>query len=112
MKKHKENVVTITEWSKEVFPDLTYEMQIKKLEEELREVSRAENTDRWLEELADVYIVSAILWGRFERKIGRMSLSWLEDFPEYQKIRESADSKMIINRKRDWHINQNGVYHH
>jgi hypothetical protein len=112
MKKYTENVVTISDWSNEVFPALTPEMQVKKLEEELREVRRAENTERWIGEMADVYIVACILWGRCEQQIGRMTLSWLEMLDEYPEIREEADKKMIINRKRDWHINQNGVYHH
>lgn len=112
MKKYIDNTRTISDWSLEVFPDLKYDMQVKKLEEELREVERAENTERWAEEMADVYIVSSILWGRFERQIGRMALSYLEMLPEYNKIREEADKKMVINRKRDWHINENGVYHH
>jgi hypothetical protein len=112
MKKYTENVVTISDWSNEVFPALTPEMQVKKLEEELREVERAENTERWTEEMADVYIVACILWGRFKRQIGRMALSYLEMLPEYHKIREEADKKMIVNRNRCWHINENGVYHH
>jgi hypothetical protein len=32
--------------------------------------------------------------------------------PEYEKIREAVDAKMVINRARKWHINKNGVYHH
>lgn len=112
MKKYIDNVITIQDWSLDVFPDLNYEMQVKKLEEELREVDRAENTERWAEEMADVYIVACILWGRFKRQIGRMALSYLEMLPEYNKIREEADKKMVINRNRDWHINKNGVYHH
>lgn len=112
MKKYVENVVTITDWSKEVFPDLDYHMQLKKLEEELKEVARAENSDRWIEEMADVYIVASILWGRFIRQTGRAILSWLEMLPEYDKIRLQADLKMIVNRQRHWHINENGVYHH
>lgn len=112
MKKYIDNVITISDWSREVFPALTPEMQRKKLEEELKEVDKAEGTERWLGEMADVYIVACILWGRCKQQIGRMALSWLEMLPEYNEIREAADQKMIINRKRDWHINQNGVYHH
>ena len=112
MRKFKENAITIRDWSFKALPAATGEMQILKLEEELKEVRRAENTDRWLGEMADVYVVACILWERFHRQIGKMTLSWLEMLPEYGKIRDEVDEKMKVNRLRQWHINENGVYHH
>jgi hypothetical protein len=112
MKKYKESIHSISKWSEETFPYLTAYMQEKKLKEELEEVARAENTDRWIGEMADVYIVSAILWDRFYNPLGRLGLDWVEMHPEYEKIREAVDAKMVINRARKWHINKNGVYHH
>lgn len=112
MKKYKENVHSISKWSEETFPVLTSDMQQKKLKEELNEEARAKNTDRWLEEMADVYIVASILWDRFYNPLGRLALEWVEMHPEYKEIREAVDAKMVINRDRKWHINKNGVYHH
>ena len=112
MKKYAENIHSITVWSRETFPALTSDMQTKKLKEELEEVARSENTDRWLSEMADVFIVSAILWERFYNPLGRLGLDWIEMKPEAPKIREAVDKKMEINRARKWHINANGVYHH
>ena len=112
MKKYKETVHSIAEWSIATFPALNAEMQVKKLKEELEEEARAKNSDRWLGEMADCYIVSAILWDRFYSPLGRMGLEWVEAHPEYDKIREAVDEKMIINKARKWHINKNGVYHH
>ena len=112
MKKYKESMRSIELWSIDTFPDLTSEMQVKKLKEELKEEARAKNTHRWLEEMADVFIVASILWSRFYNPLGRLALEWIEMHPEYESIREAVDEKMAINRARDWHINEYGVYHH
>lgn len=112
MKNYKETPNSIRRWSEETFPDLTSGMQEKKLKEELREVARAENTDRWLGEMADVFIVASILWIRFHNPLGRLALEWVEMHPEYKEIREAVDAKMEINRNREWQVNKNGVYHH
>ncbi len=110
--KYQETRQSITQWSVETFPDLTSDMQEKKLKEEVREEEKAKNTDRWLSEMADVYIVASILWERFYNPLGRLALDWVEMHPEYKEIRKAVDEKMVINRARKWHINKNGVYHH
>lgn len=112
MKKYKESMHSIELWSIDTFPDLTSDMQVKKLKEELKEEARAKNTSHWLEEMADIFIVASILWLRFYNPLGRLALEWIEMHPEYASIREAVDEKMEINRNRIWHVNNNGVYHH
>jgi NTP pyrophosphatase (non-canonical NTP hydrolase) len=83
----------IIEWHKETFPNASYEAKIKKLMEELRELSEAiycGDTQQTLEEAADVFIVAVSL--AMDRKIFEYNVSM---------CRIIAD-KMEVNRKRKW----------
>jgi hypothetical protein len=92
--KFEQNTVTISEWSKFEQPDLNVELQRKRLERKLKDAERAEGTSKWADKMAEVYIAAAIMAGRFVQTTGKVTLWWMEEYPEYQKIREIVDEKM------------------
>lgn len=103
----------IVEWHKKTFPDCTYESQLAKLDEELKEVSEAQkkgNYEHSFDELADVYIVATVLKERFNSAIAKYFLAW-EDGWQTPSLFERVDRKMDLNSKRVWH-KVNGVYRH
>lgn len=103
----------IVEWHKKTFPDCTYESQLLKLDEELNEVSEAQNKGNYehsFDELADVYIVATVLKERFNSTIGVYFIELLEGDP-VPFLFERVDRKMDLNSKRVWH-KVNGVYRH
>ena len=103
----------ITEWSKQVFPDLTMEAQLKKLDEELGELVEAikkEDEAEELKETADLYIVARILNDRFNSYIGAFFLGMIHN-SEVENIEQAVEKKMEINRNRKWNV-KNGVYKH
>lgn len=98
----------ISRWSKDVFPDLTLEKQLLKLEEELNEEKQAQTPEDLIGERADVYIVASILWKRFNSTIGQDYC----DMYDFQYIKEAARKKLEINKKRVWMKTKEGMYHH
>lgn len=103
----------IVEWHKKTFPDCTYESQLAKLDEELKEVLDAERnkeTEKSYDESADVYIVSLVLVKRFDSMVGRFFIGLLNKHPVPELLKR-VDCKMDTNQKRVWH-KVNGVYRH
>ncbi len=103
----------IVEWHKKTFPDCTYESQLAKLDEELKEVSEAQkkgNYEHSFDEQADVYIVATVLKERFNSAIAKYFLAW-EDGWQTPFLFERVDRKMELNQKRTW-CKLNGVYRH
>lgn len=99
----------IANWHKETFPDATEEMQIKKLNEECGELMQTGFSD--LEEYADVFIVSATLWKRYEKDFGK-TIIWLlvNNYGSFEMF-ATIKAKMEKNKKRNWN-KINGVYRH
>ena len=103
----------IVEWHKKTFPDRTYESQLAKLDEELKEVVEAQENgekEKSYDERADVYIVSLVLAERFDSTVGLYFIGLLEDYPP-PELSKRVDRKMDINAKRVWN-KVNGVYRH
>ena len=103
----------IVEWHKKTFPDCTYESQLAKLDEELKEVVEAQRNrliENSFDELANVYIVSTVLKERFNSTIGAYFTLLLNEHP-VPSLFERVDRKMDANQKRTWH-KVNGVYRH
>lgn len=102
----------IVAWHEKTFPDITLGELLLKLEEELGELEDAKWKDgfEFLEEIADVYIVSCALYFRFESYIG---LHFLETFDSTPKkiIKDAVKDKLSKNKKRKWH-KVNGIYRH
>lgn len=103
----------IVEWHKKTFPDCTYESQLAKLDEELKEVVDAQRNrliEHSYDELADVYIVSLTLAKRFESTLGKYFIGLLNEHPAPESLKR-VEFKMDINQKRTWQ-KVNGVYRH
>ena len=103
----------IVNWHKKTFPDCTYESQLAKLDEELKEVVDAQRNgekEKSYNEAADVYIVSVVLFGRFKSTIGAYFIGFLEEY-QVPELSKRVDRKMDINKKRTWQ-KVNGVYRH
>lgn len=103
----------IVDWSKEAFPDLTMEAQLKKLDEEIGEWYDAiigGSDDENEKETADVYIVGRILADRFDSNIGRYFLGMLLS-RDIEWLERRVVEKMNINKSRQWK-KENGVYKH
>ena len=103
----------IVDWHKKTFPDCTYESQLAKLDEELKEVVEAQRNgekEKSYDEVADVYIVSTVLKERFNSTIGKHFIGLLNEYPA-PELSKRVDRKMDINAKRTWH-KVNGVYRH
>ena len=83
----------IVEWHKNTFPNCTVEEQAQKVKEEIQEVINtliyADGMDRYIEEVADVYIASLVLKQRFGVDL-RLPIS------------EAIEKKMDENAKRKW----------
>ncbi len=92
--KFEQNVVTISEWSKQEQPELCVEIQRKNLERKLKDVEKAEGTPRWADKMAEAYIAAAIMAGRFVQTTGKVAIWYMESYPEYERIREIVDNKM------------------
>lgn len=103
----------IVAWHKKTFPDCTFESQLAKLDEELKEVVDAQRNgekEKSYDELADVYIVSLVLAKRFNSTTGKYFLGLLNEHPAPESLKR-VDRKMDINAKRTW-CKVNGVYRH
>lgn len=95
-----------------LFPNADLESQMKKLEEEVREVKKASSIEEAKKEFADCLIVFAGIY-RFDKNKGNILLLILRltfggIFSEIEKL---ANKKWEINKKRKWEF-KNGVYHH
>lgn len=103
----------ILDWHKKTFPDCTYESQLEKLDEELKEVVEAQRNrliEHSYDELADVYIVSTVLKERFNSTMGAYFTLLLNEHP-VPELSKRVDRKMNTNQKRTW-CKVNGVYRH
>jgi hypothetical protein len=104
----------ILKWHKKTFPKATFENQILKLEEENLESKKAwdkKNMTQYISELADIYIVSSVLWHRFESCIGLFYMNALWHWDQFHELADAVEEKMKINKKRVWKF-ENGVYRH
>lgn len=114
-----EDVATIIKWHKDVFPEASFEGQMKKWEEEYGEFLTARTRKNAAEmgaELADLFIVACgimrfnliqgcqrmLLWNELRYTHG-WALSTCE---------EAINQKMKRNRARKWEHMGNGNYHH
>lgn len=113
MKQYKWSDSAIAEWSYQVFPGLKCAGQHLKLDEELQEAESefGRDIERWIEEMADVSIVAAILYRRFRSLTGRVVNEYIRSLPEAGRIFQVRDNKMEINKTRKWEI-RDGSYHH
>ena len=113
MKKCKWSDVAIAEWSYQAFPGLKCAGQHLKLDEELQEAEAefGRDIERWIEEMADVSIVAAILYRRFRSLTGRVINEYIRSLPEAGRIFQIRDNKMEINTIRKWEI-RDGSYLH
>ena len=103
----------IVAWHKKTFPDCSYESQLAKLDEELKEFVEAQRNrqiEHSYDELADVYIVSLTLAKRFDSTVGHYFLGLLEEHPA-PELSKRVDRKMEVNQKRTWY-KVNCVYRH
>ena len=98
----------IAEWHKATFPDATFESQILKLEEEIREFYTCYDNE---EELADILIVSIVLAHRFKSEIGIEIFASFFDYENPDRMDKLIKKKMEINRGRTW-VKVDGVYRH
>lgn len=114
-----EDVATIIQWHKDVFPEACFEGQTKKWEEEYGEFLTArthKDTAEMVSELADLFIVACgimrfnliqgcqrmLLWNELRYTHG-WALSTCE---------EAINKKMAKNRARKWEYTGDGNYHH
>lgn len=114
-----EDIATIIQWHKDVFPEACFEGQAKKWEEEYGEFLTArthKDTAEMVSELADLFIVACgimrfnliqgcqrmLLWNELRYTHG-WALSTCE---------EAINKKMKKNRARKWEYMGNGNYHH
>lgn len=101
-------------WNGQTFTGATLAGQLIKLEEELREMGKAESFEELGNEMADVFIVLGGL-RRWDSKVGEFFESTLL---EKAKVGSLCDllyhiqAKMDINRSRNWGEPKDGVYHH
>lgn len=106
----------ISEWHRKTFPNETLEGQLLKMNEELLELRNCDinNTEDFLEEIADCLICASALSGRFNSPIGNFVVCCLlEDADEVMRksIGLAVSLKMKENLKRTWK-KKKGVYRH
>ena len=109
------------EWHIDTFEEdkCTFESQLLKLEEEIREASEAalEGVDEYIEELVDVLIVSYVLSVRYKSELGAYVFTTVHSeiqskCPQYyNKIEKAIENKLERNKRRTW-IFIDGKYHH
>ena len=103
----------IVAWHKKTFPDCTFESQLLKLDEEIKEVIESRQHGRLADsydEVADLYIVATVLAKRYKSALGRYFVGVVHEFP-VPNLQTRIDKKMEINKKRVW-VKVRGVYHH
>lgn len=101
---------TIAMWSEQAFPTLDKEAQLEKLIEETKEYIKAKKDDEKIKELADIYIVAAILKERFGCQLGWNMFQGIFTI-EMTAVYNAVDEKMKTNRSRKWKWNGK-TYHH
>lgn len=114
-----EDVATIIQWHKDVFPEACFEGQTKKWEEEYGEFLTArthKDTAEMVSELADLFIVACGIM-RFNLIQGcQRMLLWNELRYTHgwalTTCEEAINKKMKKNRARKWEYLGNGNYHH
>lgn len=123
----------IVEWHEIAMPNATIDKQMAKVEDELKELTTAATSyveeggsqEEALEELADVYISSAVLAKRFNSSIGvvvhgfvidsldRLAIQEASDAINLlRKIYKAIDEKMDKNVHREWEETAPGYYQH
>ena len=94
------NKTLIMRWHREALPNCDVGSQRLKLSNECEEFYWAGSLKDKLEEIADVYIVAAVLWTRYHDYAGRFVLERIERSKDWVKIAEAVDAKMDINATR------------
>lgn len=114
-----EDIATIIQWHKDVFPEADFDGQLRKWEEEYGEFLTArthKDTAEMVSELADLFIVACgimrfnliqgcqrmLLWNEL-----RYTHGW-----SHSTCQEAINKKMRKNRARKWEYLGNGNYHH
>lgn len=113
-----ETIKTIIEWHEQTFPDVTLDGQIEKFDDEMLEFRKEKmDSPEWLEELADLVIVSAGIM-RFNYAMGFNYLSVaFGKLYAYSAIYDGIDlwgaveEKMKKNRSRVWKRQGNNYQH-
>ena len=98
----------ISDWSKKVMPNLTFDSQKLKMREEYEEYITASKNNK-IEEYADMVIVAIILKIRFGSDFGYNFINRYRY--SYEKVWKAVNKKMNKNVHRRWNFT-NGVYHH
>ena len=98
----------IADWHTVTFPDADEAGQQAKYDEECKEYDES-NGD--IMELADCFIVASALAFRFGSVFGFEMLTRIIE-KNADELYDAIKSKMEINRKRTWHKQKTGSYHH
>lgn len=111
----KETTETIKQWHEETFPDVTFDGQLEKFEEEIKEYREAESDEDKLAELADLLIVAAGI-ARFDKERSQeltmlVHITTSEDGYDMTELWDAVQKKMKINRQRKW-AKKSGLYKH
>lgn len=99
----------IAQWHLSTFPETQLADQLLKLDEECREAIETDFND--ILELADVFIVSATLWKRFNAPIGMAFIQLMTGRENFHLLIKAVEDKMKINRNRVWK-KVNNIYRH
>lgn len=104
------------EWHKKAFPNATMASQIEKLEEEMKELEKAGESDA-VEELADVLICCMVLGLRFDCTFAtylfNAMLALICDEPDDRvEILNVVQAKINKNVARKWVEVKPGYYRH
>lgn len=93
----------IVDWHRKAIPECTLAQQYSKVNREAQEFLYAKHhNDKagMLEEMADIYIVNVVLAVRYNNNMAKLLCRWIENFRNFETIKEAVDSKMDINAKR------------
>lgn len=108
----------ISEWHRATFPSCSMDSQKEKLFEETEElfveITKYNDSDTLYEEIADVYIVSVVLFSRYNLFIGKMMCEYIEKnlCINHAHLLAEVRAKMEINKNRKWTVDNKGVPRH
>lgn len=97
----------IADWHRDAMPECTMAQQYSKANREAREFIYAKHhNDKagMLEEMADIYIVNVVLAVRYNNDMAKLVCRWIENFKNFEVIKQAVDVKMDMNaaRKFKW----------
>lgn len=104
----------IAVWHKETF-DTTFEAQLIKLAEEVKEAHDAKTKEEWHKEMADVVFVLSALIYRYDDMTSKAiySTMWMVlEENDRRAIKRELIAKFEKNKKRIWVKMPDGTYHH